>query len=840
MDNSPYEKLLGIVDRITFHNEQSGWSVLKVLSFRDPGKIVTVLIHQEKVFAGATMEFRGHWTHHTKFGDQFKAIQAIEKKPATTAALEKYLGSGLIRGVGPPTAKRIVKYFKEETLTIFEENINELLNVPGIARKKLEMIKASWHEHRSIRDVMMFLQGHGLSTLYAVKIYRTYQDKSIEVVSNNPYRLAHDIYGIGFFTADKIALNIGLLRTSVIRLEAAIKHVLQASREEGHCYLTQEQIVKAVMELLQEKSIEALILEILEELLKKQEIRLRILNDQHCYYSKSLYYDELSVANKIKELLSVDFKTDEQRIKKWVMHFCQNQSLQLSTEQQAAVCEIAGKSFSILTGGPGCGKTTTTKVLVKLLQAMNRKIMLAAPTGRATQRMSEVIGLEAKTIHRLLHWSPVLNSFQHDEKNPLETDFLIIDESSMLDISLAARLLKAVPAKAQVLFIGDPDQLPAVGAGNVLRDLINTPTIPTYRLNQIFRQARASEIIRFAHQINSGSIPQIVSPVIKPGAFKHGHDCLFFDSEEATQDQLRFLARARSFLQSAKVQDHPHYIKYQQYISALKKSEVGLELEVEKAIYPEEELTSPLQDVLVVPDKFKHVDFNILSRARDHVDELFGVMEKVHPWSTLHYGLTALDTTLRLYTKTVNEWMGKEAEIQVLCPQLRGSLGTISLNQNIQVLKNPPSPGKTEYKLGEKIFRTGDRVIQTKNNYDLGVFNGDIGKISYINNLEGIIEVSFDGSENRSVRYSRDALSELALAYAITIHKSQGSEFEVVIIPVLGQHFNMLFRNLIYTGLTRAKKLAILVGSRKALALAVGKQDQNQRQTALADLLGNF
>lgn len=837
MGNSTPEKFVGIVDRITFHNEQNGWSVLKVQSFRDPGKIVTVLIHQEKVFAGSTMEFRGYWTHHNKFGDQFKAIQAIERKPATTASLEKYLGSGLIRGVGPPTAKRIVKYFNEETLRVFEENIDELLKVPGIARKKLETIKSSWNEHRAIRDVMIFLQGHGLSTLYAVKIYKTYQDKSIEVVSQNPYRLAHDIYGIGFFSADKIALSIGIQRTSVIRLEAAIKHILQASREEGHCYLNQEQIVDGVLELLQEKSIEPIIVETLEDLLKNNEIRLRVLNGLRCYYSKSLYYDELEVANKIKDLQAIEFRTDKNRISDWVTRYCRAQSLQLSPEQQSAVCDIAGKSFSILTGGPGCGKTTTTKVLVKLLLAMNRKILLAAPTGRASQRMTEVIGHEAKTIHRLLQWSPISNGFQHDEKNPLQTDFLIIDESSMLDITLASRLLKAVPSHAQVLFIGDPDQLQAVGAGNVLRDLINTPSIPIYRLTQIFRQASASEIIRFAHEINRGITPRITSPLVKPEAFHQAHDCLFIDSDEATQDQLKFLARARSFLQSAHIQDLPHYIQYQNYIAALKKSDEGFE--IEKLLDTSEEVTSPQQDILVVPDKFKHVNFSILSQARDHADELFGVMKKVHPWSTLHYGLTALDTILRLYTKTVSDWTGKESEIQVLSPQLRGSLGTISLNHHIQALKNPPLPSKNEFKLGEKIFRIGDRVIQTKNNYDLGVFNGDIGKISTIDNMEGVIEVRFDGAEIRCIRYSREDISELALAYAITIHKSQGSEFEVVIIPVLGQHYNMLYRNLIYTGLTRAKKLAILVGSRKALALAVGKQDQSLRQTALAHLLSS-
>ena len=513
--NENLEHIVGIVERVTFHNEQNGWSVLKVTSFRDPARMTTVLIHQVKVFAGATMEFWGSWGHHPKHGEQFNAVRAVEKKPATSAALEKYLGSGLIRGVGPATAKRIVSFFNEKTLDVFENQIEDLMSVPGIAEKKLAQIKTSWSEHRAIRDVMIFLQGYGISTLFATKIYKTYGDKAIQIVSENPYRLAHDIYGIGFFSADKIALVMGFERTGEPRIEAGIKHVLSASREEGHCFLTDQQIVADTLDLLREKIDSEKILLVLQNLLMTDHIKCRKLkrNDQlaNCYYSKGLYFDEMTTAQNVKGFLANPLKVDEERIRSWITKHCEKNDISLSDEQYSAVCGVVNEPFSILTGGPGCGKTTCTKVLVQLLKAMKKNVLLAAPTGRAAQRMTEVIGFEAKTIHRLLEWAPNKNGFKRDEKDPLKTDFLIVDETSMLDISLAASLLKAVPRGAQILLIGDPDQLPAVGAGDVLMDLLKTSTVPRFRLTKVFRQAQASSIVRFAHEINSGSVPKIIS-----------------------------------------------------------------------------------------------------------------------------------------------------------------------------------------------------------------------------------------------------------------------------------------------------------------------------------------
>lgn len=835
------ERLAGIVERITFHNEQNGWSVLKVTSFRGPAKMTTVLIHQAKVFAGATMEFWGEWGHHPKHGEQFKAVRAIEKKPASAAALEKYLGSGLISGVGPATAKKIVSYFNEKTLEIFENKIEELMLVPGIAEKKLEQIKTSWEEHRAIRDVMIFLQGYGISTLFATKIYKTYGDKAIQTVSANPYRLAHDIYGIGFFSADKIALAMGFERTGVPRIEAGIKHVLSASREEGHCFLTDQQIIAHSIELLREKIEPEKILEVLQNLLSTDQVKLRKLTRENvlasCYYSKGLYFDELTTSTLVKNFLAISVSVDEARVRSWVTKHCEKNGINLSDEQQAAVCGIAGKSFSILTGGPGCGKTTCTKALVSLLKAMKKRVVLAAPTGRAAQRMTEVIGFEAKTIHRLLEWAPDKDGFKRDDKDPIKTDFLIVDETSMLDISLAAFLLKAVPQGAQVLFIGDPDQLPSVGAGDVLSDLLRSESVPRFRLTKVFRQAQASSIIRFAHEINSGSVPRIISPLAKPNAFKEGHDCLFVDADEATQDQIKFIKRAKFAIEQTLKEDSGHLIKLgEEWKGRLQKTTEGVEV---NQLYRPEEIDeqSIRAPILTIPEKFKHVDLNVLAKAESNTKELMAVLKSVHPWSSLNYGLSAVETAVRLYTKTIPEWLGKDVEIQILTPQVRGTLGTLSLNESLQKISNPESPTKRQIQVGARILRVGDRVIQTRNNYDLGVFNGDIGRITQVDSEDMTCEVCFSGGEERTVIFEKDALSDLTLAYAITIHKSQGSEFQVVLIPVLGQHFNMLFRNLIYTGLTRAKKLAVFVGSRKAFAMAVGQIDNRKRQTALTDLI---
>ncbi len=815
------ESIRGIVDRVTYHNPDNGWSVLRVLPFDNPHQQETVTVHQTKVFAGATMEFHGSWTVHPKFGRQFKATKAVERKPATTAALEKYLGSGLIKGVGPKTAKKIVKYFGSETLEVFENEIKRLTEITGIANKKLTTIKDAWIEHRAIRKVMMFLQSHGISTLFAVRIYKEYGDNAIEYVNQDPYRLAQDFFGIGFFSADKVALSIGLERNSPQRIRAGINHVLAASREFGHCYLTESQIAAQVNELLELK-LDDQLSAYLGQMKQDKLVMVRELNDiegatESCYYSKSLFFDELYVAKRISNTKR-SLIIDKERVVTWINRYCETKSFSLSDEQVDAVKGIVGEMFSVLTGGPGCGKTTTTLVIVKLLEAMKRKILLAAPTGRAAQRMMDVIGNESKTIHRLLEWQ--IGRFKKNEENTLDVDFIIIDECSMLDINLTASLLKAIPTESQILFIGDADQLPSVGAGNVLRDIITAGKVPCFELKKVFRQAQESLIIRYAHQINSGDMPYIDSPFKKPEIWQQKSDCMFIDSDEATQEQLNFIARVKRFYDS-------------QATRQANKDESDPTNLYEFRI---NEPVVPYETELTIPKKFQHVDLEKVSNAKGGVDELLSVMNKVHPWSSLHYGLSAFDVVRKLYLKWIPKYFGERTEIQVLSPMIRGSLGTLSLNKMIQESANPAQERKGQLSVGERIFRVGDRVIHRRNNYDLNVFNGDIGTIREINTEELTLTVSFF-PDGRIVEYKQDAIPELDLAYAITIHKSQGSEFEAVIIPVLTQHFKMLFRNLIYTGLTRAKSFAVLVGTRRALALAVKNIDTSQRQTLLKELL---
>jgi len=808
------ETLDGIVDRVTYHNPDNGWSVLRVSPFDNPHQQETVTVHQTKVFAGATMAFQGAWTVHAKFGRQFKATKAIEKKPATTAALEKYLGSGLIKGVGPKTAKKIVSYFGDRTLDVFEENIKQLTKVRGIAQKKLNTIRAAWIEHRAIREVMMFLQSHGLSTLFAVRIYKEYGDDAIENVKEDPYRLADDFFGIGFFSADKIALSMGLENGSQKRIMAGIKHVLAASREFGHCYLTESQIAAQVKELLT-LDLGDRLSNLLKQMGREGSLMVRNLttpegSTEACYYAKSLYFDELYVAKKASGIVTPP-EADGERVGNWLRRYCRAKGLNLSDEQAAAVRGIVHEGFSILTGGPGCGKTTTTQVLVRLLEAMKRKVLLAAPTGRAAQRMTDVIGRESKTIHRLLEWQG--GRFMKDEERPLDVEFLIVDECSMLDISLTASLLKAVPGDCQVLFIGDADQLPSVGAGNVLRDIIASGKVRSFRLFKVFRQARQSLIIRYAHQINSGELPHIDSPFRNPEVWENS-DCLFLDADEATKEQLHFIARVKRAHGMRSAELDPDADPYEFRIS---------------------EPLDPYERELTIPKKFLHVDIEEILAARTPTDELLSVLKRVHPWSSLHYGLSAADVVRKLYLEWIPRYH-KGREIQIITPMTRGTLGTLNLNRTIQEATNPPRKGKSQLQVGERVFRIGDRVIHRRNNYDLQVFNGDIGVIREIDNAALTCVVSFS-PDHREVLYGRDDIPELDLAYAITIHKSQGSEFETVIMPVLSQHFKMLFRNLIYTGLTRARNLAVLVGTRRALAMAVKNEDTSRRQTFLKELM---
>ncbi|MEE9385343.1 MAG: AAA family ATPase, partial [Nannocystaceae bacterium] len=522
------ERVVGVVERVTFHSEATGWSVLKVAPFDKPGARVTVTVHQVAVFAGATMEFVGAWGMHPKYGEQFRCERAVERKPATAAGLERYLGSGLIRGVGPKTARKIVAHFGDQTLDVFESKIDRLTEVQGIAGRKLRAIAGSWREHRAIRDVMIFLQRHGISTLFAVRIYKRYAERAIAQVEADPYRLSRDIYGIGFFSADRIASALGFAADGRPRVEAGIRHVLAASRDFGDCYLLAEQVRSRTVELLacdDTDRLGAFVDELVCELARRGEVKVRewtkvtgeasdsgkasepSASPVTAYYSRTLYLHEQGVAEQLARRAGGSVRVDPGRVDRWLTAYASRAKIVLSNEQCDAIRGMVSQRFAILTGGPGCGKTTTLRALVMLLGAMGHRLVLAAPTGRAAQRMSQVIGVEARTLHRVLEWDPTRDGFKRDEHNPVQADVIVVDEASMLDVSIAFFLFQAARPEAQVLFIGDPDQLPAVGPGNVLADLLAVPRVPRFTLTEVFRQASSSQIVSYAHGMRRGEVP---------------------------------------------------------------------------------------------------------------------------------------------------------------------------------------------------------------------------------------------------------------------------------------------------------------------------------------------
>ena len=849
------QRLVGVVERVTYVNPSNGWSVIKVSPMGEPHRRVAVVLHQVAASPGATMEFEGHYEDHARFGEQFKCSRAWERKPATAAALQRYLGSGMIRGVGPKTAKKIVRHFGADTLEVFEHDIERLTEVRGIAGRKLESIAGSWREHRAIRDVMIFLTEHGVSTLFAVRIYKRYGDRAIETVRADPYRLAREIFGIGFFSADAIARQMGFDARGMPRVRAAVRHVLSASREAGHCYLLGPQVVEAVAALLDFAAAEevaagvpstALIETALVELVEAADVRTRVLDRtpiagegapeqaRVAYYARSLFEAEDTVARCVGVRAGQRRDVDEARVGRWLERHAARSSFALSSEQEAAVRGVLTRQLAVLTGGPGCGKTTTLRTLVELLGAMGKAVVLAAPTGRAAQRMTEVIGLPAKTLHRLLEWDPSTGGFRHGADRPLVADFVVVDEVSMLDVTLAASLLLAIPAGAQVLLIGDPHQLPSVGPGRVLADLLASPAVPRFELRQVFRQAQTSAIVAHAHAIRRGEVPEPPSPIHDRGVWERGEECLFLDSDVASQEELRFVRRAKAVMaQLQREGGHAEIVTDEARVGVLRAcADEPAAVQVGPAQERDDD-TRPA--VFSVPRRFLHVDLPALARTQGGAEELEAVLRRVHPHSTLHHGLTLPEAVVRLYTHTIPQHLGAGVEIQVLAPMNRGSVGATALNVALQRAANPPAADKGQITSGERILRVGDRVIQKRNDYDLGVFNGDIGTVAAVDAVQMTLDVDF--GEQR-VAYAKDALVHLGLAYAVTVHKSQGSEFPVVIVPVVMQHFSMLFRDLVYTALTRARRLAIFVGRRGALRHAVANTDSVLRQTALAQILG--
>ena len=712
-------ELQGQIERITYTNEETGFTIarLKVYGQRD---LVTVVGSLVAPTPGEVLKMNGEWSNHPKYGEQFKIVEYKTTVPASVYGIKKYLGSGLIKGIGPVMAKRIVEKLGKQTLDVIENEIERLSEVDGIGKKRIEMIRKAWDDQKEIREVMLFLQTHGVSSGYATKIFKQYDSRSIQIVKENPYRLATDIFGIGFVTADRIAENLGFGRESELRAEAGILYVLHQLADEGHVYYPYEPLVKKCQDILQVnrdvivKAFGSIAIDkriVIEDL--NEDIPGFVENNKAVYLAK-FHLSETSIATRLKTLVNAP-KSIRKIVPDKAIEWVQKQlAITLAERQVEAVrCAVKNKVM-VITGGPGTGKTTIINAILNIFSKLKVRIMLAAPTGRAAKRMSEATGHEAKTIHRMLEYSIQKWGFQKNDEYPLDCDLLIVDEASMIDTILMHHLLKAIPPRATFILVGDVNQLPSVGAGNVLKDIIASSAIAVVELNEIFRQARESLIIVNAHKINNGILPSF-----KPSGNKL--DDFYFVEQEDPEDVLRI----------------------------------------------------------------------ILELAKERIPRRFG--------------LDAVD------------------DIQVLTPMHKGVVGAGNLNVELQKALNPGEGGVTR---GNRNYRVNDKVMQIKNNYDKDVFNGDIGRITRIDEDGRHVTISFDG---RDVDYDYTDLDEVVLAYAVSVHKSQGSEYPAVIIPVLTQHYILLQRNLIYTAVTRGRKLVVIVGTKKALAIGV-KNDKTQKR----------
>ena len=730
------EHLRCVVERITYQNEENGYAVIKCLAkgFND---LVTVVGNMPDVHVGSVLYLGGTWRINGKYGRQFQMETFEETLPATVYGIEKYLGSGLVKGIGPKFAKRIVQKFGKDTLEVIETDPDKLLEVYGIGQTRVNRIKKSWQEQKEIKNIMLFLQGHDVSTSHATKIYKTYGDKSIEVVQENPYRLADDIWGIGFKTADTIATKLGFGHEKYVRLRSGMLYTLNQLSDDGHCYATRDMLLKTGAEMLDVE--DSLLSMALDEMIRAEDV---IIEDipakeeevpkEKAIYLPPFYYSEVGVARRLNDILHntggirINPEGLPQRIQ-------QKTGMRYDEVQMQGIMAAVTSKILVLTGGPGTGKTTTTLGIITAFREAGASILLAAPTGRAAKRLSEATGMEAKTIHRLLEAKPP-EGYKRNDENPLEGDVLIVDECSMIDIMLMYNLLKAIPDTMTVILVGDIDQLPSVGAGNVLRDIIDSGCFPVVRLTRIFRQAQASRIIMNAHRINHGKMPDI----------SNGKQTDFFFIDMDKEAQKR----------------------------GIKQDDTAL----------------------------------LSEEAAKEIVALVG-------------------------SKLPRYYRIPPREIQVLTPMQRGVVGATSLNQSLQAAINPGDMG---LKRGGFLFKAQDKVMQIRNNYDKDVYNGDIGVVGSVDMEDRSLVVIFDG---REVEYDASELDELVLAYATTIHKSQGSEYPIVVMPVLMTHFVMLQRNLIYTGITRAKKVLVMVGTKKALAYAVRNVVVQKRNTMLKERL---
>ena len=704
-------KLRCVVERITYQNAENGYSVMKV-KVKGYDDLVTLVGNLLEVPAGSVLLCEGEWRVDKRYGQQFQCETWEEVMPATAYGIEKYLGSGLVKGIGPKFAKLIVGHFGTDTIEVIETDIERLYEVPGIGKKRVEKIRESWEKQKDIKNVMLFLQGFGVSTAYAAKIYRQYGKESIDKVKENPYRLADDIWGIGFKTADGIARKMGYEMNDERRLRSGLIYTLNQLADEGHCYAEEEQLIATARQLLEAD--EECIHTAMTHAIETENLML----DGTGIYLPPFYYAECGTANRLSTLVHTKEVGSIFTARFDLAKLQRETGIEYDEVQVEAIRQAIASKVMVLTGGPGTGKTTTTKAIIAALQSAGMRILLAAPTGRAAKRMSEATGMEAKTIHRLLEYNPQ-DGYKRNDENPLEGDALIVDECSMIDIILMNNLTKALPTTMRLVLVGDIDQLPSVGAGNVLRDIIDSGIIPVVRLTRIFRQAQSSRIVMSAHAINRGCFPDISNGQ---------HTDFFFMKQEE-------------------------------------------------------------------PEK---VAETIVSLVRDRLPKAY---------------------------------RQPTANIQVLTPMQRGVVGAANLNMALQQALNYNTAALVR---GGYTYKEGDRVMQLRNNYDKDVYNGDLGYVHSVDMEERTLTVDFDG---KLVEYEVSELDELTLAYATTIHKSQGSEYPIVVMPVLMTHYVMLQRNLIYTGITRAKKICVLVGQTKALAYAIHNMKVLKRNTRLKERL---
>ncbi len=715
------ETLTGTVERVTFHTEDTGFSVLKV-KVRGRMEPVTVTGKVPSVHAGEEIAAQGEWVNVADYGRQFKAEVIETTAPSSRKGIERYLASGLIEGIGPVYAKKLVARFGEEIFDVIEKNSAKLEEVPGVGSKRRKEIRASWDKQKNIRVIMVFLHKHGISTGKAVKIYQAYGENAMDRVLANPWQLARDIHGIGFKTADGIAQKLGMPADAPERMKAGLSHLLLAAGDEGHCALPRAELITRAVELLNATP------EVLEDTLKRMEENAEVVREviegTDLIFPPHLARAETEIAERLRFLSGQPPRYPAMDVEKALAWVQRDTGRELADGQRAAVEAALKHRTLVITGGPGVGKTTILQCILRILDAKEVKFVLAAPTGRAARRMSESTGHEAKTIHRMLEYQPG-TGWQKNRQNPLKGDLFVLDETSMVDVTVMMHWLRALPDHAHLLLVGDVDQLPSVGPGNVLADIIRSGVVPVARLTEVFRQAAQSRIITAAHEINAGRVPVLEKPAPK------GCDFHFIerDTPEAIMDTIVHLARER------------------------------------------------------IPDAF-HLD------PRD---------------------------------------------IQILSPMNRTPLGTNNLNTILQSALNPPAELKMEVDRFGLTFRSGDKVIQTRNNYEKDVFNGDIGRVGDIEAEPLRMHVHFE--DGRSAIYESGDMDELRLAWAITIHKSQGSEFPAIIIPVSTQHYVMLQRNLFYTGITRGRKLVVLVGDVKALGIAVRNAGGARRWSGLLQKL---